>query len=166
MNERRSRRSRERAAPYAPSSAALSAPELARLTRRLVRAAHPELIILFGSRIYGKPHPDSDPDVLVVTDRAKPHAARAAAEIRAAARPFPVTLDIHPRTPEELTHRLRMGDEFTQEIVGRGKQIYPARQKNGFSNQVRTALAQGRTNPMDNGELVSKSARRWTETCA
>lgn len=158
MGESKPRRAREHNSPYAARAGVPSAQDLARLKRRLVRAAHPELIILFGSRVYGTPKPDSDLDVLVVTNEAHPAGLRAL-EIQRQAHPFPLSLDVHPHTPDELTHRLRMGDEFIQEIVGRGKQIYPARQTSGFAGQVRQALEQGRTHPMDNGELVGE----WIE---
>ncbi len=41
-------------------------PDYAEITRRLVAAAQPERIILFGSRARGDHRPDSDIDLLVV----------------------------------------------------------------------------------------------------
>ncbi|MBI4675820.1 MAG: HEPN domain-containing protein [Chloroflexi bacterium] len=153
MTERKSaRRTRETTAPYTTST--LSARDLKQITRRIVRAAHPEMIILFGSRVYGKPRPDSDLDVLIVTENAA-HAT----DLRAQLRPFPVALDVHTRTPDELTQRLEMGDPFIQDIVGRGRQVYPGRAANGFAARARAALVQGQTHPKENAIVVLE----WVE---
>lgn len=153
---RRARRARETASRY--RAASTDERNLKAITRRLVRAAHPEMIILFGSRAYGKPRPDSDVDLLVVTDSAANSSERAR-ELRALfphARP---QLDIHTRTPEELTRRLEMGDAFIQEIVGRGKRIYPRRAANGFVARARKALLEGQTHPKENTIVVLE----WVE---
>lgn len=148
------RRVRETSVTYRAGRARVTERDLATLTRRLVRVFHPQLIILFGSRAYGKPRPDSDLDLLLVMDDVTSKGRRSG-EIRAQLRSFPVSLDVHTRTLAELTRRLAMGDDFIQEIVGRGEQIYPKRGANGFV-QVRAALERGRTQPMDNTEVVKE----------
>ncbi len=158
MNERRSpRRARESAAPYTISN--ISARDLEKITRRIVRAAHPEMIILFGSRVYGTPHPNSDLDVLVVVDQKKAHDQRVPPleKLFSDAR---LKLDVHTRTPSEVTRRLAMGDEFMQNVVGRGQKMYARRAGNGLLRTVEKALAVGRTKPMDNGELVQEWVQR------
>lgn len=124
-----------------------------RLTRRLVRTFHPRLIILFGSRVYGTPRPDSDLDVLVVTET-KASQDEFAPVHRMKMGDFMV--DVHTRTPAELMRRLAMGDAFLQEVVARGRQVYPKRGKDGFLSEVREALERGRTQPMDNSQLVAE----------
>lgn len=157
MTERRSpRRARETAALY--KTRTLTERDLNRITRRIVRAAHPEMIIAFGSRVYGKPRPDSDLDLLVVMKDALPHTTRAA-ELQSRLNPAPISLDVHLRTLEELLHRLKMGDAFMQEIVGRGKQVYSSRARNGIASKIDHALEQGRIQPMDNGEVMLE----WVE---
>lgn len=157
MTERRSpRRAREAAAPY--HAANVSARELKEITRRIVRAAHPEMVILFGSRAYGKPRPDSDLDLLVVMDKEGSHAKRIA-PLKKLFPNSPIRLDLQARTPAEVTQRLEMGDEFMQTIVGRGQKLYPLRVKNGFSRQVQTVLERGKTQPMNNAPLVQE----WVE---
>lgn len=156
MTERKTRRMRDASAAY--DAQTITERDLKQITRRIVRAAHPEMIILFGSRVYGTPRPNSDLDVLVVLNDATLHAAREA-EIRARVKPFPVSLDVHTRTLDELTHRLKIGDDFIQEIVGRGKQVYPRHETNSVAKQVEQALELGRTHPMDNGEVVLE----WVE---
>ena len=111
---------------------------------------HPEKIILFGSYAYGKPHKDSDVDILVVMP--------AADEINQAVRILEKTnssfpLDLIVRTPHNLRWRLEEGDWFLREIIGRGTVLYekahggvdsqgrerpPSRQKPGRHASTRT----------------------------
>lgn len=157
MTERRSpRRAGEAAAPY--HAANVSARELKEITRRIVRAAHPEMVILFGSRAYGDPRPDSDLDLLVVMDNESGLAEQVEA-LRKSFPHLPISLDIQTRTPSQVTQRLEMGDEFMQTIVGRGQKLYPLRVKNGFSRQVQTVLERGKSQPMNNAPLVQE----WVE---
>jgi predicted nucleotidyltransferase len=89
--------------------------------RQIAEQFHPDRIILFGSYAYGKPHKDSDVDILVVM--------RAYDEINQAVRiqektnsSFP--LDLIVRTPHNLHWRLQEGDWFLREIMDRGKVLY------------------------------------------
>ncbi len=156
MTERRShRRARQTSGTY--HTANVHERDLKEITRRIVRAAHPEMIILFGSRVYGKPRPDSDLDVLVVMD--KDGSRTGLAPLKKLFPPLPVPLDIHARTPSEVTSRLEMGDDFMQTVVGRGQKLYAARAKNGFAKHLARSLEKGRTQPMDNAPLVLE----WVE---
>jgi uncharacterized protein len=96
-----------------------------RVIRRFVREVadrfRPDKIVLFGSYAYGRPHADSDVDVLVVM-RARNQLDQAVRISLAVAAPFP--LDIIVRTPENLRWRLEEGDSFLQEIIGKGKVLY------------------------------------------
>ena len=83
----------------------------------------PEKIILFGSHAYGRPHGDSDVDVLVVMP-ARNELDQAVKISLAIDPPFP--LDIIVRTPETLRWRLAEGDSFLREITARGKVLYEA----------------------------------------
>jgi hypothetical protein len=42
--------------------------------------------------------------------------------------PVPFPIDIIVRTPEELQHRLDIGDYFIQDILDRGRAIYKRKQ--------------------------------------
>jgi predicted nucleotidyltransferase len=107
---------------YLPPDVPLAA--IRQFARRIVERFHPEKIILFGSFAYGKPHAESDVDLLIVMP------ARAeltkAAQIELAFEPvFP--LDLLVRTPERLRRRLANGDQFLQEIVSKGIVLYENR---------------------------------------
>ena len=95
-----------------------------RLCQQIVEAFHPEKIILFGSRAYGKPRGDSDIDLLVIMPYEGSHRAQAVRihnHLNVLA-----PMDIVVRTPEEVQERIEMGDQFMREIVARGKVIYEA----------------------------------------
>jgi predicted nucleotidyltransferase len=88
-----------------------------RYVRRVVERFHPEKVILFGSHAYGRPHEDSDVDLLVVVP------ARSmidmAVRIRTAFHtPFPMDLLVF--TPDFLQKRFGLGDEFAREVLGKG----------------------------------------------
>src|SRR5439155_12741580 len=81
----------------------------------------PDKIILFGSHAYGRPHRDSDVDLLVIKPTGNQHdlAVTIRREIPA---PFP--MDLLVRTPENLEWRLAEGESFHTEIVTNGKVLY------------------------------------------
>lgn len=95
------------------------------IIRRLIADYQPQQIILFGSLAYGEPDSDSDIDLLVVKDTSETPLERRLNVRRLVADPerripfSPLVL-----TPDELAHRLDLGDAFYQEIVRRGKVLY------------------------------------------
>jgi predicted nucleotidyltransferase len=89
--------------------------------RRVAERFDPDRIILFGSYAYGRPHADSDVDILVVMPAR--NQIDQAVRINLACEPcFP--LDIIVRTPENMRWRLEEGDSFLGEITSRGKVLY------------------------------------------
>jgi predicted nucleotidyltransferase len=80
-------------------------------------------IILFGSHAYGKPHADSDVDILVIMPARNQLDQAVKIELECDP-PFP--LDIIVRTPKKVAWGLEQGDSFLQEIVSRGKTLYEA----------------------------------------
>jgi predicted nucleotidyltransferase len=94
------------------------------LAERVVHLFHPERVILFGSRAYGTPRPDSDVDLLVILPfEGTPY--RKAVEILQALQPtFPV--DVLPRRPEDTATRYELGDPLIREALDRGKVLFEA----------------------------------------
>jgi predicted nucleotidyltransferase len=92
-----------------------------RFAREVGRRFRPEKIYLFGSRAYGKPHADSDVDILVIM-AARNQLDQAVKIERACDPPFP--LDILVRTPTNFQRRLAEGDSLLREIVAKGKILY------------------------------------------
>ncbi len=95
-----------------------------RLCRRIVEAFHPEKIILFGSRAYGKPREDSDIDLLVIMPYEGSSRAQGVRILHHLGVLAPI--DLLVRTAEEVRERIGIGDDFIEEIVERGKVMYEA----------------------------------------
>jgi uncharacterized protein len=97
------------------------------IVRRLVAEYAPERIILFGSYAYGEPHADSDIDLLVVKDTPARFIDRQVAVLR-------LTTGMHKHlglepivmTPAEVAQRLRIGDQFVEEMLRKGEVLYAA----------------------------------------
>jgi predicted nucleotidyltransferase len=92
-----------------------------RFARQVANRFHPEKIILFGSHAYGKPHANSDVDILVVMPAAD-EVNEAIRIRRCTDHPFP--LDLIVRTPERLRRHLRDEDWFLRDIVSNGEVLY------------------------------------------
>src|SRR5438309_3190379 len=92
-----------------------------RFARQVAKRFRPAQIILFGSHAYGRPHADSDVDLMVVmptrNELDQALRIRLAVDCR-----FP--LDLPVRTPRNLAWRLAEGDSFLREVVSKGKVLY------------------------------------------
>src|SRR5712692_8297046 len=97
-----------------------------RFARQVAERFQPEKIILFGSYAYGRPHADSDVDLLVVMP-ARNQLDQAFKIHSTLLPPFP--LDIIVRTPKNLEWRLEEGDWFLREVVSKGKVLYEKNDK-------------------------------------
>lgn len=104
--------------PHVPRAA------IRRYTQQIVESFGPDRIILFGSFAYGKPHADSDVDLLVIM--AASNDIDQSILIRTAlAAPFP--LDLIVRSPRKLKQHLADGNWFLREIMDKGKVLYEKR---------------------------------------
>jgi predicted nucleotidyltransferase len=111
--------------PYRYSSPNVPLAAIRRFARRIAERFHPDKIILFGSYAYGRPHEESDVDLMVIMPCR--NAIDQAIRIdRAFERPF--ALDLHVRTPYQIKQRLKEGDcdWFLWEVMTKGKVLYEA----------------------------------------
>jgi predicted nucleotidyltransferase len=92
-----------------------------RFARAVAERFHPEKIILFGSHAYGRPHADSDVDILVVMPAR--NELDQAVRIRLGV-DYSFPLDLLVRTPKNLAWRLAEGDSFLKEVMSKGKVLY------------------------------------------
>lgn len=99
---------------------------LLRIATRIVKNFQPERIILFGSYAWGNPTTQSDVDILVIMD-VEGSPFRKEAEISKIARPKFVPMDVIVRTPEQIQHRLTIGDPFIRRIMEEGEVLYERR---------------------------------------
>jgi uncharacterized protein len=121
--------------------------KIRRFARQVAERFEPDRIILFGSYGYGRPHANSDVDVLVIMP-ARNELDQAARICLAVERTFP--LDLIVRSPHNLARRLAEGDWFLREIVSQGKVLYDkvdpslgAKGRNRFPRRSKTGSRNG-----------------------
>jgi len=107
--------------PYPSPNIPLSA--IRRYARRIAVRFHPQKIILFGSYAYGKPHIESDVDLLVIMPARD--VVNQAIRIWAAL-DAPFSLDLIVRTPAQIERGINDNDWFLREIVEKGVVVYEA----------------------------------------
>lgn len=98
---------------------------ISRMVERLKKMYLPDKIILYGSYAYGMPNKESDIDFLIIKETKDRPIDRRVAVRR-------IVSDIRKKipfsslvvTPEELTSRLQIGDDFFVEITNKGKVLY------------------------------------------
>ena len=110
--------------PYRYASPNVPLAAIRRFARRIAERFQPEKIILFGSYAYGKPHEESDVDLLVIM-RTR-NAIDQSIRIKTAFEPL-FLLDLIVRTPWQIERGLKDDDWFLREITEKGKVLYEAR---------------------------------------
>ena len=85
----------------------------------------PQKVILFGSYAWGNARADSDIDLLVVKDTQERMVDRCAEVRRIVSDPNRfIGLKLLVLTPEEVSERTAIGDQFIAEIMERGQVLY------------------------------------------
>lgn len=93
------------------------------VVRRIVKSAHPEKIILFGSYAYGMPYRGSDLDLLVVMESNLPRYKRAVPIYNALAGLL-IPKDVVVYTPKEIESWKEVPQAFITTVMRKGKVIY------------------------------------------
>ena len=96
---------------------------LKEVVRRIVSAVYPDQIILFGSHAYGKPHKDSDLDLLVVMASSLPRYKRAVPVYRALAGLL-IPKDVLVYSPEEVKAWKAVPQAFITSVMKNGRRLY------------------------------------------
>jgi predicted nucleotidyltransferase len=96
---------------------------IAAIVRRIVDAAQPEKIIIFGSRARGDARPGSDLDVVVIKDSDQPGYRRDAALYLALAG-LNAPVDVMMYTPEEVRDWSAVPQAFITTVIREGKVAY------------------------------------------
>lgn len=91
--------------------------------RRLVDAFDPLRIVVFGSYAREEAQPGSDLDLLVVLPEVD-HKRDAAVAMRRELSDLPVSIDVHPTTPEEIERRGWIKGTLLQAALSDGRDIY------------------------------------------
>jgi predicted nucleotidyltransferase len=110
--------------PYRYASPNVPVAAIRRFARRIAERFQPEKIILFGSYAYGKPHEESDVDLLVVmrTRNAIDQSIRISLAFEQL-----FSLDLIVRTPWQIERGLKDDNWFLHEVIEKGKVLYEAR---------------------------------------
>jgi predicted nucleotidyltransferase len=93
------------------------------IVQRIVKAAQPDKVILFGSRARGVARPDSDFDLLVIKESDEPGYRRDAALYLALAG-LNAPVDVITYTPEEVRDWSAVPQAFITTAVREGKVVY------------------------------------------
>lgn len=111
--------------PVQSTAVAPDRARIAELVAAIAREFRPRRIVLFGSRAYGTPRPDSDIDLMVEQDSPL-HPSEQRASIRRAVPhdQLGVRLEIHVRTPEDVRVGLAEGDFFLEDVFLKGVALY------------------------------------------
>ena len=121
-----------------PVSPQVSEHLMREIVARIVRIAHPQRIILFGSRARGDARPDSDVDLLVITDSKEPRYRRAV-PLYGVLSDILVPMDIMVYSPEEVQEWSGVPQAFVTTAVREGKVLYEdsSRLGKGLASQSR-----------------------------
>src|SRR5438046_9158875 len=139
--------------PYRYASPNIPPAAIRRFARRIAERFQPDKIILFGSYAYGKPHEESDVDLLVIM-RTKNAIDQSIRIKRAFKRLF--SLDLIVRTPWQIERGLKDSNWFLREIMEKGKVLYDARNRQ-VGPQSRIGLESG---PQARGRKPAASGHR------
>lgn len=94
---------------------------------RIVDTAHPEKIVLFGSRARGDYRSDSDVDLLIIQKSSEPRYRRSI-KIRKAITGLLPSKDIVVYTPEEVVEWENVPNSFVSTALSEGKILYEKKQ--------------------------------------
>ena len=140
--------------PYRYASPNVPVAAIRRFAHRVAERFQPDKIILFGSYASGKPHEESDVDLLVIM-RARNPIDQSIRIKMAFKRLF--SLDLIVRTPRQIARGLKDDNWFLREIIEKGKVLYEARDRQ-VGSQSRTGLGSGtqarRRNPSSSRRRV------------
>src|SRR5207244_9870268 len=112
--------------PYRYSSPNIPLSAIRRFARQIAERFHPDKIILFGSYAYGRPHNESDVDLVVIMPAYD--VINQSIRICNAFDVWPFSLDLIVRTPKQIERGLREDDcnWFLREVMEKGKVLYEA----------------------------------------
>lgn len=97
------------------------------ILRKIVAEYVPQKVILFGSHAYGEPGPDSDIDLLIIKETSERFIDRWVTVRRILSDPGRrVPIETLVLTPQEVSRRLAIGDQFVAEIIEKGEVLYAA----------------------------------------
>ena len=107
---------------------AITPQKVEQAVQRLVAAARPRKVILFGSYVRGETHRDSDLDLLVVTDNAVANVRKESARLRHALRGVRLCVDVLAVREEDFNRLKDKIGLIYREAIRHGTVVYEAGQ--------------------------------------
>lgn len=98
---------------------------ISQMVDKIITSYHPLKVILFGSYAYGEPDGDSDIDLFIIKETDERPIDRRV-NVRKIAFVSDRYIPFEPIvvTPEELDERIKIGDQFIEEILTKGEVLY------------------------------------------
>ena len=93
-------------------------------TQRLVTEFQPEQVWLFGSHAWGKPHADSDVDLLVVVSHSDETPIRRSQRAHRCLRGLRMPKDVLVETRQEVDRVKELKTSLENIILSRGRRLY------------------------------------------
>lgn len=94
------------------------------IVRQLILEFQPEEIILFGSHAWGRPHRDSDLDIMVIVSDSDLSPAKRAARAHYALRGISFPIDILVKTRSEFEKWIPVKSSLERQVAERGRVLY------------------------------------------
>ena len=120
---------------------------LPEIVRRLVDEFDPEEIILFGSRAWGQPRPDSDYDLFVVLSESEERPLQRAVKAHECLRELGIAKDVLISTRERFDRFSRVPASLEAKIRDQGRILYGRRVESwcgtGSARRDTTCLGEG-----------------------
>jgi len=96
----------------------------------MIRIYKPQKVILFGSRVWGAPGPDSDIDLLIIKKTSKNFVERYGQVRKIFRRYMPIMpMDIIVLTPEELKENSERGNDFIRKVMEEGEVLFDGKRR-------------------------------------
>lgn len=103
---------------------------MSEIVRRIVAEARPQKVVLFGSRGRGEARPDSDIDLLVVSNDSRSRAQRAA-DLYGVLSDIIIPMDVLVYRPEEIEEWQNVPQAFVTTPMREGRVLYEAHEVRG-----------------------------------
>jgi len=100
--------------------------QLDEIVRLLVETLSPQRIIFFGSHAYGRPHEDSDVDIMVIIADDAPNRFELAKQAYAAVRDVETPVELHFCRAAMFERFATVVGSFQREVKQRGRVLYAA----------------------------------------
>jgi predicted nucleotidyltransferase len=99
--------------------------EIQNIVDQLIRLYKPEKVILFGSLAEGRIHQGTDIDLFIIKSDVPELGVDRIRQLDSLIK-YKLATDFIVYRPQELEHRLKLGDPFVKNVLKEGKVLYEA----------------------------------------